>query len=110
MKAKNFQLSTSDPIKEVREVVLYHHERWDGQGYPEGLKGEEIPMLARITCVVDAYDVMMHGRPYKVPMDMKESVAELLQCAGGQFDPNLVDVFLDTLPSSPVKQARQLVG
>ena len=77
--------------------VLAHHERWDGTGYPHGLKEEEIPLLARITAIADAYEVMTNGRPYKEPMDREEIVAEFKRCAGTHFDPELADVFLTIL-------------
>ena len=76
---------------------MSHHERWDGQWYPQGLKEKEIPLLARITSIVDAYDVMSNGRSYKDPMRQKEIIAEIRRCAGTQFDPELVDIFLPGL-------------
>lgn len=82
---------------QVAEDILYHHERWDGLGYPRGLKGEEIPLLARITAIADAYEVMLHGRPYKKPIPLNAVVAEFKRCAGSQFDPNLVGTFLQLL-------------
>ncbi len=81
----------------VAEEILSHHERWDGNGYPRGLKGKEIPFLARITAIVDAYEVMSNGRPYKDPMSQEEIIAEFRRCAGTQFDPSLVDVFINIL-------------
>jgi len=81
----------------VAEDILAHHERWDGSGYPRGLKGEEIPLLARITAIADAYEVMTRGRPYKKALSPEEVVAELKRCAGSQFDPELVEVFLSIL-------------
>ena len=81
----------------VAESILAHHERWDGEGYPQGLKGEEIPLLARIISIIDAYDVMTNGRPYKEPVSKEEAIKELQRCAGSQFDPRLVEVFIELL-------------
>ncbi|MBS3985430.1 MAG: diguanylate cyclase [Selenomonadales bacterium] len=78
----------------VANDILSHHERWDGNGYPQGLKGKEIPLLARITAVLDAVDVMSTGRPYKPAMSGAAIRTELRACAGKQFDPEIVDVFL----------------
>ncbi|GEM_PF-2007102 len=79
----------------VAEDILNHHEKWDGSGYPRGLKGSEIPLLARITAIVDAYEVMSNGRPYKKPMGKSSIIAEFKNCSGSQFDPELVNVFLE---------------
>ena len=87
----------TDEFGHVAEDILAHHECWDGTGYPQGLKREEIPLLARITAVADAYEVMTNGRPYKKAMSPKEVAAELSRCAGTQFDPKLVDVILSVL-------------
>jgi len=81
----------------VAEEILAHHERWDGKGYPQGLRRDEIPLSARITAIVDAYDVMKNGRPYKQPMSKEEIVAEFKKCSGTQFDPELVNTFLPIL-------------
>lgn len=75
--------------------ILYHHERWDGLGYPDGLKGEEIPISARILAVVDAYDAMVSDRPYRKGRTKGEAFEELRRCAGKQFDPEVVDLFID---------------
>lgn len=86
--------------KEIEHValdILSHHERWDGNGYPQGLSEENIPLLARINAIVDAYDVMTNGRPYKEPMTKEEAIEELKRCAGTQFDPELVNYFIDIL-------------
>lgn len=79
----------------LAEYVLYHHERWDGKGYPEGLRGEEIPMVSRIICVADAYEAMTASRPYQEARSREDAMAELERCAGIQFDPHLVSVFLE---------------
>ena len=87
----------SEEFSHVAEDILAHHERWDGQGYPNGLKRKEIPLLARITTIVDAYDVMSNGRPYKKPKNQEEIIAEMKACAGTQFNPELVEVFLSVI-------------
>jgi diguanylate cyclase (GGDEF)-like protein/PAS domain S-box-containing protein len=81
----------------IAEAALHHHERWDGSGYPNGLKGVEIPLLSRILSIVDSYDVMVSGRPYKEAMDKEEVIEEFKSCAGSQFDPELVKVFINIL-------------
>ncbi len=82
-------------LEPVAEGILAHHEWWDGSGYPQGLQGEEIPLKARIIAVVDAYDVMVHGRPYQEPVNQKRAIAELHRWAGIQFDPGVVTVFTE---------------
>lgn len=74
--------------------ILYHHERWDGGGYPEGLKGEEIPIEARILAIADSFEAMTSARPYRPALSLEEVVKELRQGAGLQFDPKLVEVFI----------------
>ena len=86
--------SASEEFAPIAREILYHHERWDGQGYPEGLTGKEIPLLSRIISIVDAYDVMTSGRPYKEPLSKEEALTEIKNCAGGQFDPELADEFV----------------
>ena len=78
----------------IAQEILYHHEYWDGTGYPEGLKGEKIPLLSRIISIVDTYDVMQFRRPYKGPLSKAEALKEIKRCAGTQFDPQLVEIFL----------------
>ena len=78
----------------IAQEILYHHEHWDGAGYPDGLKGEKIPLLSRIISIVDAYDVMQSRRPYKGPVSKTEALKEIKRCAGTQFDPQLVEIFL----------------
>jgi len=86
--------SSSHQLMPIAECILYHHEWWDGSGYPRGLKGNNIPLLSRIIAIVDAYDVMINGRPHKDPMTYKEVIEELKKCAGIQFDPELVENFI----------------
>ena len=87
----------SGDFAHVAEDILAHHERWDGSGYPQGLKGEEIPLLARIATLVDAYEVMSNGRPYKKAMQLQAIKTELKKSSGTQFDPKLVELFLSIL-------------
>ena len=81
----------------IGQEILAHHERWDGNGYPRGLKGTDIPLLSRVLAIVDAYDVMINGRPYKKPMKKEEAIAELQRCAGTQFDPQLANLFIQII-------------
>lgn len=81
-------------LEHVAEAVLYHHERFDGSGYPEGLAGEQIPMASRIVAVVDAYCAMLDRRSYKEPYSVDQARAELLRCSGTQFDPVIVRAVL----------------
>ncbi|NMD70971.1 HD-GYP domain-containing protein [Bacillus sp. DNRA2] len=78
----------------VLDIILYHHERYDGKGYPYGLKGEEIPLLARITAVADAYDAMSSKRVYRGEFDLNYILSEIWENKGTQFDPQIVDIFL----------------
>ncbi len=75
-------------------AILHHHERWDGTGYPARLKGEAIPLEARILAIADAFDAMISLRPYRAPLSYKEAIDELTRCSGSQFDPTLVEAFL----------------
>jgi putative nucleotidyltransferase with HDIG domain len=75
--------------------VLYHHERWDGGGYPTGRAGEEIPLEARVLAVADAFDAMTSDRPYRPALGRDEALAEVARCAGTQFDPEIVRIFLE---------------
>jgi diguanylate cyclase (GGDEF)-like protein/PAS domain S-box-containing protein len=84
-------------LASVAEGVLSHHEQWDGNGYPRGLAGENIPYAARIIAIIDSYDVMTHQRSYKSAMSKKEAVKEIKQYAGSQFDPYLAKKFIEML-------------
>ena len=88
-------LSNSLKIPGIAKYVLYHHERYDGSGYPEGLKREEIPLLSRIITVADSYDAMTNLRPYKETLNKEMAVLELLSNKEKQFDPIIVDVFIE---------------
>ncbi len=95
---KGHRIALSSPhLNHIADLILKHHERWDGNGYPLGLKGEEIPVECRILAIVDSFDAMTNDRPYRKAMPKKEALLELGRCAGGQFDPNLVNIFLGLL-------------
>ncbi|HXR28195.1 MAG TPA: HD domain-containing phosphohydrolase [Solirubrobacteraceae bacterium] len=80
-------------LERIAPLVRASHERWDGQGYPDGLAGEQIPLGARIITICDSFRAMLSERPYKKPMSLPDALAELRRCAGSQFDPRLVEVF-----------------
>lgn len=80
-------------LKPVLPIILYHHEKYNGTGYPSGLKKEQIPLGARIISVVDAVEAMLKGRPYKAAMSLDETIDELVRFSGTQFDPKVVDAF-----------------
>jgi len=86
---------STDELANVAEEILSHHECWDGTGYPRGLRGEEIPLLSRISAIIEAYDAMMNHRPYRKALSSKEALEELKRCAGTKFDPSLVKVFVE---------------
>jgi HD-GYP domain-containing protein (c-di-GMP phosphodiesterase class II) len=96
-------VSDLDFLKGAREVVLYHHERYDGRGYPEGLAGEAIPLEARIAKVADAFDAMMSSRPYRESLGLEKSIQELKDGKGTEFDPTVVDAFLSILEDGKVE-------
>ena len=86
-------LEQASSLREAVPVVLHHHERYNGGGYPHGLRGKEIPLGARIVAVADAYHAMIHDRPYKTKLDHQDALRELRANAGTQFDPDIVNVF-----------------
>ncbi|NPV80965.1 MAG: HD-GYP domain-containing protein [Firmicutes bacterium] len=85
----------------IRNIILHHHERYDGKGYPRGLAGDAIPLEARIVAVADAWDAMTGRRPYRRPASRMDAMDELRKNAGTQFDPYVVEVFLDVLENDP---------
>jgi putative nucleotidyltransferase with HDIG domain len=100
-----------EPVKEFRDmipVVAHHHEHYDGNGYYAQLKGEEIPLGARILAIADAFHAMISDRPYRQGLSVDVAVNELIRCKGTQFDPKLVDIFVNCITSSePARQSPQ---
>jgi HD-GYP domain-containing protein (c-di-GMP phosphodiesterase class II) len=84
-------------IIDIAESVLYHHERYDGKGYPAGIKGEDIPLFSRIIAVADSFDAMILNRSYKNAMDLITVIEELKRCKWTQFDGDVVDVFISVV-------------
>jgi HD-GYP domain-containing protein (c-di-GMP phosphodiesterase class II) len=97
-------------LEQVKEVILHHHERFDGGGYPGGLSGEEIPVGARILAVVDSYSSMLSDRPYRPALSVEEAIEELRRCRGTQFDPRVVDEFVEILTEQEAEKRRVAVG
>jgi diguanylate cyclase (GGDEF)-like protein len=90
-------IRSSYEISEIADAVLFHHERWDGKGYPKGLRGEEIPVYSRIITVADSYDAMISQRPYKDCMSSEEALREIENCSGRQFDPQIAELFINSI-------------
>lgn len=90
-------LTRNKVFKEIIPIVEYHHEKYDGNGYPFKLKGDEIPLAARITAVADTFDAMTSKRSYRDPIPLTDVVEEFKKCSGTQFDPNIVNTFLDII-------------
>ncbi len=103
--------SSSNELRHIADMILHHHERWDGKGYPDGLSKESIPLLSRIISVVDAYDAMINDRAYRAALSKEEACAELRRCAGTQFDPGIVAELLQLLKTeeivSPDRQEKE---
>jgi len=99
---KGYRIAVSSPdLSTVADLILRHHERWDGKGYPLGLERTEIPIECRILSIVDAYDAMTNDRPYCKARSHSEALKEIERCAGTQFDPKIVEEFLKMLQESP---------
>jgi len=88
----------SELLQMSREIALTHHEKWDGSGYPKGLKGEEIPLEGRIVALADVFDILTTDRPYKKAWTVEDTVKLIDQCAGTHFDPDLVPMFHAVMP------------
>jgi HD-GYP domain-containing protein (c-di-GMP phosphodiesterase class II) len=96
-------------LREAAQIVLAHQEYFDGTGYPRGLKGEEIPIGARIFAVADALDAMISDRPYRKALSVEHARGEIKRCSGTQFDPAVVEVFL-ALPDTLWSELRENIG
>jgi len=92
-------LRSADKYSRLADYALTHHERWDGKGYPKGLKEDEIPLYSRIISIADAYEAMTSDRPYRKALSKDIAVNELIRCSGTQFDQNLVNIFIDQVLS-----------
>lgn len=99
-----YRIARSIPgLDRISEEILSHHERWDGKGYPQGLKGKQIPVIARIFAIVDAFEVMTHERPYADRFDTGKALDEIRKNAGKQFEPHLVDKFITVFSKAEAK-------
>ncbi|MCE5330350.1 HD-GYP domain-containing protein, partial [bacterium] len=93
-----YRIAESSPeLAVIAEDILAHHEWWNGRGYPRGLKGNNIPLSSRIIATIDAYDAMINDKPYRKAMTKDEAVEELKRCSGTQFDPEIVEQFIEIL-------------
>ncbi|MCM8791942.1 MAG: HD domain-containing protein [Candidatus Omnitrophica bacterium] len=96
-------------LKPVIPIILYHHERYDGKGYPSRLKGEKIPLGARIMALADAFEAMIYGRPYRQRMNIEAAIEEIKKKSGTQFDPKVVEGFLKAIKFTRIKKYLQLI-
>ncbi len=97
---KGYRISSSSTeLAAVANLILRHHEHWDGSGYPLGLRGNDIPIECRILAIADAFDVMTNERPYREPVSVKEALEEIRACSGSQFDPAITKVFISLVES-----------
>lgn len=99
-------VSKIEVLKEISEIIRYHHVYYNGNGYPAGLKGDQIPIGARIIAVADSFDAMISDRPYRKAMSVGEACRELERCSGIQFDPFVVKAFIECVLNSRLKQDR----
>ncbi len=103
-----FRIAKSSPdLSSVADLILKHHERWDGKGYPLGLKEEEIPIECRILTVVDSFDAMTNQRPYNIPKTTDEALQEIKKCSGSQFDPKVVEVFTKVIENCEIIEKKR---
>jgi HD-GYP domain-containing protein (c-di-GMP phosphodiesterase class II) len=94
----------------VDDLVLYHHEGWDGSGYPRGLKGQEIPAAVRIFAIADAYDAMVNDKPYRKKMTKEQALMEIEKRAGKQFDPHLAYAFIEVMSEEDISDEKLSPG
>ncbi len=95
-------MQDSDFFEKELPLIRHHHERYDGKGYPDGLKGDEIPLGARIIGLAETIDGLLSGSTYREPLSLKETINEIKRCAGTQFDPNLVQVAIRLLETGRI--------
>ena len=95
-----------DPFEEVARNAKHHHERYDGRGYPDGLKGDEIPLFSRIILIADTFDAMTSTRPYRKGLPYEVAFAELEELAGSQFDPNLGESFVKAMTRDKAEKSK----
>jgi len=100
-------LRSVEPLHLVASYIIYHHEHYDGRGYPNGARGEEIPLIARIISVADAYDSMSSRRPYRETLPEEESLTRLRTKAGSQFDPQIVSIFLELYDTGVIERIKR---
>ena len=101
--AGDFMGKRGDFLTFAMEIARYHHEKWDGTGYPLGLKGEEIPISARMFAVVDVFDALINDRPYRRAMREEDVISYLREQSGRHFDPRIVDTFLQVVKGTPTE-------
>jgi HD-GYP domain-containing protein (c-di-GMP phosphodiesterase class II) len=93
-----YRIAVSAPeLAHISDYILCHHERWDGSGYPQGLRGKEIPMLSRIIAVADTYEAITHERSYRVAKTKQYAIEEIRKSSGSQFDPEVVEAFMNVI-------------
>jgi HD-GYP domain-containing protein (c-di-GMP phosphodiesterase class II) len=97
-------IKESREIISIDELILQHHERWDGKGYPGLIKGEKIPIVVRLFSIIDAYDAMVNERPYKARMTSEAALKEIKNKSGSQFDPNLTKIFIKLMKKTHLNQ------
>ena len=97
-------------LREIAPAILHHHERFDGEGYPSKLAGEQIPLEARIICVADSFSAMTAERPYRRRMNLEDACRELERCAGTQFDPEVVRIFCEEVRKRPISDTDEAVA
>ena len=100
-------LQDNSAVRELRKGVQYHHERYDGKGYAEGLKGEQIPEIARIICLADSYDAMTSNRVYRPRLSDLAVMSELVKNSGSQFDPAMTEVFIRMIKEKKITPAQE---
>ena len=100
--------SVSDIFNDIVPIIKHHHERIDGKGYPDNLKSDNIPYLARILAICDSFDAMVSKRPYKEEKTIEFAIEEIKKCSGSQFDKSLADEFIKLLQTQP-KQIEEII-